>query len=378
MSDINHIFWLTGSYHMRKKSIADIKTAIGSYDLSVYDRETPIDNVLSNTSNVGLFVKNHLVILLDIPDATGKGKSKKLQALFENVGKNCFLVFDGVPKTHYAKGYDYVKKHGKVIDFPLYLARNDAIDWVVNRFREKKIEIEHDGIECLLELSGLEYKRGYNVDKLYMCIKNACDYLGKKTVLSASDIRYSINRFDQFVIWNFMDALDSKDYIQCMQIVQNSLKFRTAQSVVSEIIPVLFWRFKALLYLKESVVPKKRDYDQTKQDIANDLHKFSKDGNGVRTIYNLEKDNDGQPLPAYSNAFVNSVLDGFYHKSPLVNLYSRKDIYRAIRCIGDCLVKIRKQLTDAEFLLLLDNVLLTLLFDMDDSVLENMRGCNHE
>jgi len=377
MSDINNIFWLTGSYHMRRKSLADIKNAIGDYDLSVYDKETPIDNVLSSTSNTGLFVKNHLVILLDIPDATGKGKSKKLKALFEDVGENCFLVFDGVSKTRYKIGYDYVNKHGKIIDFPIHLERDEAVDWVVNRFREKGIDIGYDEVECLLELSGFEYRKGYNVDRLYMCIKNVSDYLGKKTTLSVLDIKCSISRSDQFVIWSFMDALDAKDYSQCIQIVQDSLKFRTVQSVISEIMPILFWRFKALLYLKESIA-KKKDYDTIKQDIFDNMHKFIKEGNGVRAIYKLEKDADDKPVQAYSNAFVNSVLNGFYHKPPMVDLYSRKDIYRAIRCIGDCLAQVKKQLTDAELLLLLDNVLLTLLSDIDDHVLEDMRGFDYE
>ncbi len=377
MSDINHIFWLTGSYHMRKKSVADIKAAIGDFDLSVYGKENPIDNVLGNTSNTGLFTKNHLVILLDMPDATGKGKSKKLKALFEDVGENCFLVFNGVPKTRYKKGYDYVKKHGKVIDFPLYLSRKDAIDWVVNRFREKQIDIGYNEVDYLLELSGHEYKKGYNVDRLYMCIKNVSDYLGKKKSLLVTDIKCSISRFDQFVIWSFMDALDSKNYNRCIQIIQDSLKFRTVKNVVSEIMPVLFWRFKALLYLKESIA-KKKDYNTIKADIASNMHKFKKEGNGIRTIYKWEKDSDGQPIVAYSKAFVNSALDGFYQKSPMVDLYSRKDIYRAIRCIGDCLAQVKKQLTDAELLLLLDNVLLTLLSDIDDHILANMRGYEHE
>jgi len=136
-------FWLSGSYYMRRHRMADIKKAIGEYNLCVFRDTDGGGYVESKITEVDLFGQTKLVVLKGFPvfAKTSATNNKKTIKMLQNVPDHCYVVIDGISPTSKPSIYKAFQKFGKVINFPQYLDRRDAMEWVANRFtvRDKNI-----------------------------------------------------------------------------------------------------------------------------------------------------------------------------------------------------------------------------------------------
>lgn len=367
-----NIFWLSGSYYKRKELLDEIKSVIGSFSLFIYDENTSAEYVESQMHSGDLFSENKLFILQGFPSFGGNSTSdnKKLVELLKNISGNCYVVFDGISPTVRPALYKEVKKIGKVVECPHFLKRKEAVNWIANRVRELEKDIDPKSIEYILDRVGADAnKKGIDVDKLYVSLKKIIQFIGKKSKeIKPEDVLAVLDEDKSFFLWNveglsegksLFEALDNKDLKQCYICVKNASIKKDLAYVAQEIFSVLMWRYRMLFFAKEASFGKEKN--NIVEYIQNSLFKFEKDGTGNFQNYKQEK-KDGVAVPVYSSGILGVAVKGFYGKSPLINYYSRENLYKILKCIGECFSKLRtEKISDQEIMLLFDSIFMTII-----------------
>jgi len=364
MSDnkLNKLFWLSGSYYMRKRIIAKIQKGIGQHSLTICDNDDNGGYISSQLSEVQLFDEKKLVILKIFPflAKSSTTNNKRIINVLQNIPDNCFVIIDNISPTSKPTLYKAVKKIGKVFDYPKFLNRRDAITWVFNRFKEYKKEVRYKEIEFIVDSIGVEDNKGVDVDKLYVCVKKICDYLGQRsTRISREDIMKVANRHNKFIVWNLFNALDDKNLKDCFSIIDLISKSGKTQSIMSYVFMMILWRFRMLWFIKESLSQRKNK-NEIIDDIQKNFHKLSHNGSGFEMNFEIDKFND-VIKPAYSVNMIRVAMTGYYNRPPSINKYDRSDIFRIIKCAKECLVKIRYGVSDVDALVLFDNLIFTII-----------------
>jgi len=370
--DLVKLFWLSGSYYKRKETIADIKSAIGSFQLHMYDEKFSGDYIESQILETGLFCDNKLVVLKDLPSygGTTTTDNKKLIDLFGKIPDNVFVIIDGVPSTERPALYKAVKDLGKVLDFTLYLNRKEALNWMASRVREKGKLIDFSVVEYIVDAIGVEENsKGIDVDRLYVSLKKVLSFIGKRDEILMEDAIKSADKYDRFAMWgnsgspegkSLFEALDNKNLKQCYICVKNACEKDYVSSVAQKLFSVLLWRYRMLFFAKEA------SFGKNKADVAGYLQqsivKFKKEDIGNFQRYTKEQNDKGEAVPTYSVGAINAATKGFYGKQPSISLYTREQLYRIMRCIGESFSKLRSNdITDPEIMSLFDSLFFTII-----------------
>jgi len=355
----NNIFWLTGSYYMRRKIIESIQNSINNFSFSVYDETTNCDFLESQITETSLFEDKKIIILRGFPEfsKTSATNNKKIIDLFEKCPESCFIIIDNV-STAKKTIYSVIQKLGKIYDFPQYLKRNDAINWLSNRFSEKNKQIESSDLQLIVESIGSD-SNGIDVDKLWICKEKICDYVGGHSKITRDDIIQSADKYNNFIIWSLFDAMDERDFNKCLSIVNSACQSDKIDNIVNQIFTVVLWRYRMLWFAKESLAKNKTSKNII-EDVQNNLNKLCRKGNNDQTYFELEI-KDGLIKPSYSYSVLNNAINGFYGKPSTTSRYKRNEIYRIIKCAEECLLIIRYGASDFEMLTLLDNLFMTLI-----------------
>jgi hypothetical protein len=368
-----NLFWLSGSYYMRRHRMADIKKSIGEHILCIFRDTDDGGYVGSKITEVDLFGEKKLVILKGFPvfAKTSATNNKKIINMLQNVPENCFVVIDGISQTGKPTIYKAFQKFGKVINFPKYLDRRDAMEWVADRLDKKNKDIKQKDIAFIVDSIGSETK-GIDVDKLFVCVKKICDFLGDEEEITREDVIRVADKYNRFVVWGLFDAIDDKNFDQCVFILDSACRTDKLSSVAEHIFSLVLWRYRMLWFLKEGEALKMSN-DTIKNDIKM-IYKIAKSGSGLNSMLSIEVDDSGNKKQAYSSNAVKSALDGFYDKKPTINFYKRKDIFRIIKSAEESLMKIRYGASQAEIRLLLDIFLFCIMKDdLTDTELETSR-----
>jgi len=368
-----NLFWLSGSYYMRRQRMADIKKAIGDHILCVFRDTDGGGYVESKITEVDLFSTKKLVVLKGFPTfaKTSATDNKKVIKMLQNIPENCYVVIDGISQTGKPTIYKAFQKFGKVINFPKYLDRRDALEWVGDRLEERDKDIKQKDIAFIVDSIGSESK-GIDVDKLFVCVKKICDFLGDEEKITREDVIRVADKYNRFVVWSLFDAIDNRNFDQCIFILDAACRTDKLSSVAEHIFNLVLWRYRMLWFLKEGKACKMSN-DTIKEDIKR-IYKIVKSGSGLNSTLRTEVDDSGNKKQAYSPNAVKLALDGFYDKKPIINFYQRKNIFRIIKSAEESLMKIRYGASPAEIRLLLDVFLFGIMKDdLTDIELETFR-----
>ena len=357
---MNRLFWLSGSYYMRQNIVKKIKESVSDYSLSIYDESDSAEYIYSQITEPSLFDDNKIVILKAIPDfgkshATNK---KRLLAMFNEIPENCFVIIDGVSTKKSPALCKAVKKIGKVKEFEQFLKPRDASNWVSNRFSEKEKEISSEDVVFIVDSIGQEDK-GVDVDKMYVCVKKICDYLGRDKKVTKESVIKASDKYNRLFVQGIFNALDDKNFVDCATTLYAACCTDKIKNVAETIFALCSWRFRMLWFVKESIARKKTLNDIT-NEIQNELPKLTRKGKGAFMSFTTDLTADGKTKSPYSNYVLNTCINGFYGNTPSIRKYKREDIFRAIKTLEECMIKMRFSQDDAEILLLLDNFFMTL------------------
>lgn len=350
---------------MRKSIIRNIHDALGEYSLTVCEEDSSGQYIESQITECSLFSDTKLVILRSLPSfgATTTTDNKKLLELFKNIPEGCFIVIDGVPKSARPSLYKKVETFGKVVDFPQYLSRDKALQWTADRFTENLKEIGRKDLELIVDSIGEEdyRKSGIDVDKLYVCVKKICDYLGKTSKVTYEDILKSADKYNRFFVMTLFDAFDNRDLKKCISIIEMAKKSGDLTDITTQTLFMFLWRFKMLWFVKESLAAGKRE-DEIIKDMQENVFKLVKSPEseaGEASVYEIDKDASGKNKPEYNYNALKGAISGFYGHAPAAQKYSREEIFKILHCVNECLIRTRYDINDLELTLLLDSLMLT-------------------
>lgn len=362
MNNNAKICWLSGSFFNRKKILEKIKESIINPDIYVFDEhsaEEISDQILGNT----LFSNNRIVILKDIPNfsANSTKSNEKWINIFDNIPDDCIVVVNGVESKSKQKIYAHIQKIGKIFDFPQYLEYRDATSYCREEFEKLGKLVEDSDLEYIVNNIGLEYGKGYDIDKIISETLKIVSYIGnRKKNIEHVDIEKCVTKNSNFIIWEMLDIIETKNYYKCQKILKNSCEVLGIREAINSIIPMLNRKFRLLLMIKEQLIK-----GINKKEIINNIkkiHKFKEENN----IFSPEKDKDEMEKFIFSDYEINKAIN-------TSDKYNRTEIFKSSEILKDCYLKLRYIYEEEELLILIDNFLLYICGIENDNNLKNLR-----
>ena len=369
MSDQARICWICGSFFHKQQIVEAIKKSLGDVKVLTYDDESTAEYIDMKISGNELFSEERVVILKDIPSFKGSAQksNKKWKEVFSNIPEDCTVVVDGVDPNKKKVLHKHVQKIGKIFNPPASLKRPEACSYVIDIFEKSGKHIEDDDVGLIVDNCELEKGNLFDVDKMIMYHNLICNFVGnKKKNIVRQDILKCLPNNCNVLTWAVFDLIDKRDFDGCQKLLHRIvLSKNTAKEAIEGLFHQLSWRYRLLFFLKEQKISGLEDKDIL--DNLKELHRFTRDGSGEYSTFTTE----GKPL--YSEKVGFSALKGFYGKTPAINLYSRTELFKSMKVIDECLLKIRNSNDDVECLLMADNFFMFICNVMDDKELSKLR-----
>lgn len=374
--------WLSGGYLARKSMNDNIRKKFEGHDLVEIDSECHPDWALVQLQTKTIFAEKKLVVFREIPNVGDSNKKRtflnRLKKILAEMDETIFVMFNGIDKDKEKALFTIFSEvpNNKLYEYDLKLTANEGPHWLKNRAQQLGYELPFDAAAALSENGGFDSEiGGISVDRLELAMQRLVLYAGVRKELTKDDVSAIMFEFDNFVIWDLTNALDAKDYDKCVSL---SNKFyildENMRSAVMQMMSTMLWRYRLMLFLKDRQSCTKDSLDS--RDIvfkeASAMRKLSTEGSGlaIRMVPDVVKtgENAGQPACLWTSQTIQMYLDGMYGREPILNKYSRRDIYRGIVAIQDTLTILRTTNITDEDALLLANLFFGLVCNkMDDT-----------
>lgn len=368
------ICWLTGSYHHRKDIVTKIKDQFQPENIYTYGNECSAPYLEMQIMGAELFAPKRIIVLKEIPSFEGSSQTsnKKWKELIQNIPEDCIVIVDGVSPSKRQVIYKLVKKIGKIFDVPEYIKKPKALTYVSNLFEEHSKKIDQTDIEKLVNSVREESYKGVSVDFLRMAVFQVIYFVGKKQKnITSSDIMLAAPKSSQFVIWDIFDAVDQRNYILCQKLYKMACDKEGICQASQQILHMLLWRFKMLLFIKEQ-----QSQSFSNKDIENNLsmlNKTKRSGSGLYTIFEYDTDKQGKKKPVYSSKMVNNTINGMFGNKAAVDFYSRTDIFKAYIVLCECVAKLREVNNEVNCQNMFDNFVDFICKKRSEKLLERLR-----
>lgn len=374
------VCWVHGNAKERKSFIARIKKQFEGEDIKTYGDDVSYEYFERQVLCNSCFSDKRLIIMtaLPIPATSKQTMMNHMKKLLSNLPEEVMFVVDGIDPAEEKAFYKFVTElGGRVEIYASKLDPNDAPEWVVGNFAtyNKQISIEDAGM--LVKVAGFDpVLGGISADQLNLAIMKLVSYAGKTKQITKDDITATAYLSEEFVFWRIFDAMDNKNLEACIDVMHKMcLEEDSVRSAVEKLFHICLPRFRLLFFLKEAQSGGANR--TTLSNEASSLIKLSQSGAGMHIkMYPAiieTGDNKGKQQPAFNANAINTALNGFYNRRPTLELYSRRDLYRIIKCLQESMVEMRYRNTDAGLMLLTDVLFYTICNKSTDQHLDKLR-----
>lgn len=385
----NRIAWLSGGYLYRRSMSNNIRKKFISHEIFISDCFTNPDFLLSQMQSIGVFSEKKLVIIKDVPEFQDSNKKKrfldKLKKIFADLDDNIFVLINGIDKDKEKAFFNVFSSapNSKHYEFDLKLSSQEAPHWLKARAQTMGYFLDFDAATAIAENGGYDKElNGINADKIEMALHRMILYAAPKKELTVQDAQAIMFEFDKFIIWDLTNAINAKDYDKCIEM---SCKFHildeNIRSAVMQMFSTMLWRYRLILFLKDGMTILKNDSearDKVFQQAAS-MRKFTSEGSGLSSKMTVDTvktgDNAGQPSSLWNTQSIQSYLDGMYGREPVINKYSRRDVYRIILSIQESMIILRSSsISDEDAMLVAQLFFATACNKMEDKYIRSIRN----
>lgn len=380
--------WLSGGYLARKAMSDNIRKKFEDQDLVEIDSECHPEWALAQFQTKTVFAEKRLVVFREFPNIGDSNKKRtflnKLKKVLSEIDDTTFVLFNGIDKDKEKALFTVFSDvpNNKLYEYDLKLSPSEAPHWLKNRAQKLGYDLPFEAATALAENGGFDKDiGGINVDRLELAMQRLMLYAGERKELTKDDVSAIMFEFDNFVIWDLTNALDARDYEKCVSL---SNKFyildENMRSAVMQMMSTMLWRYRLMLFLKDRQSCTKDSVDS--HDIvfkqASEMRKLSTEGSGlsVRMVPDVVKtgDNAGQTASLWNSQTIQMYLNGMYGRDPILNKYSRRDIYRGFVAIQETLTILRTtDITDEDALLLANLFFGLVCNQIDDTYSKRIR-----
>lgn len=353
------VCWIEGCSILRRRAINQILSDIGDYDLYTFNIDVSAEFVFEKLNSVDMFDMidsdtRSVYILKSIPEFDGSAKSsnKRFVEMLSFLSENQLVIIDGVDHRYNKTVYGKIKKIGKVLEFADAIAKKDAPTFLSIEFNRIEKTIEDDDISFLLEYLGTGDTPKYSADYLCNVVYKFEQFLGKRKQISREDILAICNVDRKTVIWDILGHLDKKDFNSAMIAFETLSKSkRDFRAAVESIVYPMMWKYRLVMYGKE---------------LEREKIGFSK---ALEQIALLTKNNEDNTR-MYSDGFARKIIQGWYNESPVIDLYSRADLYKIYKALTFHMTNMRFY-TESELRLMVTILFLVICNEIDFQALKD-------
>lgn len=377
-SDKVKVCWLSGNYGYCEDILNQIKSLLKSPEIFIYDKDSDADYVENQILSSGLFAENRLIIikhLYKFYSSSVKSNNRWLN-IFNSIPEDCIVVIRDIDPSDAQVIYKHVSEIGKVFCAPQYLKRDDAFNWISKFFKENSKETNDENIFIILDSIGAE-TNGYDIDKMNMCCRKICDYIGnKKKNICKEDIALSSDKYCNVIIWDILSSFEERDFVKCISLVKKSCdRDGNCSEAINQIFSMILWKLRIMLFVKESIsigMTKEQSIENVKK-----LHKFTREGSGLNIAMEVETNKNGTLREAYSAAMASSLFRSFGDKKASIDSFGRSEIFKLIISVSECIRNIRHESNDSNCMLMAENFFFESCKIIQPELLENIRRVRH-
>ena len=337
------VCWLLGNYHQRADVIKKIKDTLNNPYVVIYDdNEVSLDFLALDIKQQCFFDEKKLTILNGWPSFSGSKEkyTKIFLDMIKNIGASNVLVLNNLENSH-KKIFDNIEQEGKVFNFDLTIPQKACQHFINAIVKEYDKEIESEAITALLSCFGLE-SSSIDIDRLYLSIKSVSDYIGNRKTIKKEDILKVCSDSSEFVVWSLYASLDKKNIKSAIEIVSKYLQSQTDEvKSIDLLISQFAWRYKLILLVREGL--SQNLVEEKIIENIKELIKLETEGSGFETRFKIDGEKSSQ---IYSDKMIQSVLKGNYYSKPVVDNYTRGELYRIVLALQILSMEIRKGLSE--------------------------------
>lgn len=363
----------------RKLVLEQIKSEFsGEAEIHYFDSSVTFAYLERKIMSNSCFSEKRIFIVTEFPEPTGTKQTciNHFKKLMEAIPDGSLLIFYGIEPDDEKALFGHVKKIGKIIQHDLVVPPKEAASWVISQFAANKKTISEEDAQKMVDLVGFDQTlKGVGIDLLRIAVEKVCLYVDKRKQISTDDVLVNSFPSEEFVIWSIYEAMDTKDFTHCMNVIHhyyNAPDQEDELSALNKLLYIIHNRFKCLFYLKEAAAKGLSTADISK-DIGY-LVRMKHTGIGFHTTVKSEMaESTGQPTKLFPDFTLQKDLIGLWGKRPTIELYTRKEILRILRCVEDSFTELRLRTDSNLRLMIVDVLMLTVCGLMDDNLLQKIR-----
>ncbi len=365
----NNAAWVSGAYYLAKPLLSQIREKFkGAESFDCYEN-TPFSKLMTWLSSNSCFADNRLVVIHALPKMTESEKDK-FKLVLEKLEGNVWVIFFMIDPSDARAIYNTVKKFGKLFEFDDTVVSSSATDWINKRARELGFELEQEAVLAIAENAMFVKDKETALDPLESTLQRLTLYAPGKKTYSLEDVISTAAFYNNFVIWNLMNACDERNYEKCLNAF-NKCVAANADSIkaINEILPMMAWKYRMLLCMKELLA----NGASTEEAVlkASSIRKVAFESSGLKAISKTNLIESGQdkdkPVPVWNQRACSMAVSGNYGRKPQIEIYSRKDLYLIVKCIEDSLILSRTCSSQGEASLIADVLFMTICSVIDSA-----------
>lgn len=320
---INNLFYIDGSYRLRKDIKKDIFSSlkdIGDYEHIILDK-IKFEEFTTKFFSNDIFDNNKIFTIKELPIVANKNDlNKKWLSFFENIDRSKnVVIFDNIGLSKASVILKAINKIGKSYIFPEYGTKSELLSFFRKYLTEKGKTMSKEDIDLIIEFIGKEEK-GYNIDSYY-------NFLEKSLILQNSPNKKEISK-DTIIqllpivknrsIWDYYSFLKNKDINSSISFV-SSINDKDFPKNFEYILNILSWKFNMLLLLKDMNLSGKSN-----NQIIEELKDFKKEDKQIYSEYTLR-----------------GCLEGSYGEKPDIDSFTRGELINISKFIDKSIIKLR-------------------------------------
>jgi len=363
-----NVAWISGSYHKAKALFEKVKETFKAVECCECTDDTPYENLYNNLHCNQCFSTSRMITMFGIPKMTETEK-KKFRATLEKLPDDIFIVFFMISPSDEKAIFNTVEKIGKVYHFDETVPIKESSEYIHHRSRELGITLEASAAEGLAENCGLDSGgKAISIDIIEMSLQRLMLFAPERTNYTLADVVATSVFYENFVIWDLLNACDEKNYEKCQNMLAKATSLSDNEVIgIGLMMGTMLWKYRLLLFLRERTA-NKIDKKQISAE-ASSLRKITYEGQGFEAKPKFDTiatgPNAGKPATIWTANVVMGALEGFYGRKPTIDLYSRKELYLIVKALDDASILLRGCQSDAEAQLIADTVLMTICSVMD-------------
>lgn len=357
-----HVAWLSGGYHRRHAMMTKIREKFSTYEYVVVDGSSSFEFLMSKLRSGGCFESGRIISVVEIPKTSSSAEKKKylsrLQSLVSGPMKDCFLVFNGIDPSKERALFGVIKDHCKHYDFETTVDSKEVISYIASRAKSLNLQASPEILQMIADYCGkTSDNKSYDADKIEMAL-TSLSFVVKEEPIQFEHVASVTFKYDNFIIWELMSALDEKNIDQVWAIyskILNAYSGSELKSAINNMFGVLLWKYRLIMMIVDGYRTKK-DRDEILSQISS-MRRLSKQGMGLSATYepDIVKSgaNAGKPAAMWSEQVVSIAMDGMYGGVAAADKWNTRRLYPFMQALTDG-SRLLRGASDQETLLIAD------------------------